>query len=72
MIIRYPSFYKSFHCTASACPDTCCAGWNIHIDRKSLENYQSQKGSFGRKLRKEINPKTSCFKMEGRRCRMLT
>lgn len=72
MIIRYPSFYKSFHCTASACPDTCCAGWNIHIDRKSLENYQSQKGPFGRKLRKEINAKTSCFKMESRRCRMLT
>ena len=32
MILRYPSYYDKFRCIAGACPNTCCAGWEIDID----------------------------------------
>ena len=34
MQITFPSYYKKFSCIADACPDTCCAGWQIMIDDK--------------------------------------
>ena len=34
-----PDYYKEFTCTADQCKDTCCAGWQIVIDRKSLKKY---------------------------------
>lgn len=39
--MRYlkPHFYDKFVCTAGACPDTCCAGWQIMIDEESLDRY---------------------------------
>ena len=35
--MRYvkPHFYDSFVCTAGDCPDTCCAGWEVDVDKKS-------------------------------------
>ena len=43
--MRYlkPHFYDKFVCTAGACPDTCCAGWQIVIDEDSLERYKRKK-----------------------------
>ena len=38
MLYTYPHYYKKFRCIASECEDTCCAGWAITIDPKSLEN----------------------------------
>ena len=29
-----PAYYKEFHCLASACQDTCCAGWKIEFNKK--------------------------------------
>ncbi len=40
MIVK-PKFYDSFKCIASACPDTCCAGWEIEVDDESYEYYDS-------------------------------
>ena len=37
MQITKPTFYKEFSCIAGACPDTCCAGWQIMIDEKPPE-----------------------------------
>ena len=34
MEITRPDYYKDFSCIAGACPDTCCAGWQIMIDEK--------------------------------------
>ena len=28
----YPPFYKRFRCMASACPDSCCVGWEVVVD----------------------------------------
>ena len=32
-----PNFYDAFHCTAAACSDTCCAGWEIDVDPDTVE-----------------------------------
>ncbi|MBO5373642.1 MAG: flagellin lysine-N-methylase [Lachnospiraceae bacterium] len=40
MLYTIPDYYKEFRCTADKCEDTCCAGWQIVIDEKSLVNYR--------------------------------
>lgn len=54
MIERYPSYYERFQCMAGACPDTCCAGWEIDIDDASYEAYCRIQGDFGERLRASI------------------
>ena len=39
-----PHYFEQFRCTAAECVDTCCAGWAIMIDEKSLEKYKIQRG----------------------------
>ena len=55
MQITFPSYYKKFSCIADACPDTCCAGWQIMIDDKSLSKYRHFQGSFRNRLHNDIN-----------------
>lgn len=40
MIYRKPSYYDSFKCLASDCPDNCCHGWGIVIDDKTFSRYK--------------------------------
>lgn len=54
MILCYPVYYKKFHCIADRCEDTCCAGWEIDIDDKSFEYYKNVPGTFGDRLRMNI------------------
>lgn len=49
-----PSYIKEFHCTAAACRDTCCAGWEIVLDEEALHRYKKVSGAFGERLKKEI------------------
>ena len=49
-----PDFLRDFHCIASACQDTCCAGWEIEVDSVSAEYYRSIPGAFGEELRKRL------------------
>ena len=43
MLYTVPHYYRKFQCIASECEDTCCAGWEIMIDDKALENIKRQK-----------------------------
>ena len=87
MIYYYPDYYDSFQCIGGKCPDTCCAGWNIDIDRRSLEYYdsvirnsdctegrnpRSERESFCRKLGRSIDFKNQTFRLNRRRCALLT
>ena len=54
MILRMPSYYKKFHCTAEKCKDNCCIGWEIDIDPETAELYRKTEGDFGERLRKNI------------------
>lgn len=68
MQVVYPSYYSSFSCSASACPDTCCQGWGISIDRDTYGRYMAMGGLMGAKLRSHIDHRTRRFLLnrEGR------
>lgn len=36
-----PDFYKDFQCIGGDCEDSCCAGWNVHLDKRTYEKYKS-------------------------------
>ncbi len=54
MIFRVPSYYEKFRCTAAACKDNCCIGWEIDIDAQTQAYYDSVGGAFGARLRENI------------------
>jgi lysine-N-methylase len=35
-----PNYAERFRCITSACEDTCCSGWTIPIDRRTVEAYR--------------------------------
>ncbi|NCB93187.1 MAG: YkgJ family cysteine cluster protein [Clostridia bacterium] len=72
MQITVPHYYKRFHCVAGECEDTCCAGWKIMIDDKSLERYRGYPGDFGNRLRNSVDMKESSFKQYDSRCAFLS
>ena len=67
-----PNFYDAFHCTAAACSDTCCAGWEIDVDPDTVEYLE---GELGDRLREELcdlPDGTVCFRLgENERCPFL-
>ena len=70
MILRAPDFLRRFRCTASACTDTCCVGWEIGVDEESQERYRKIEGPLGEKLR--ANVADGRFRtLDGNRCPFL-
>ena len=55
MNIYVPDYYPAFHCIASNCGHTCCAGWEIDIDAESLSHYERMTGAFGERVRQSIS-----------------
>lgn len=73
MQIIIPDYYREFRCTADSCEDTCCAGWQIMIDKSSMKRYNSYRGSFQKKLRQGIDLRRSMFRQDSeKRCAFLT
>lgn len=58
---RYLAGYKDFKCIAADCPATCCSGWQIMIDKRSLETYRSFNDEA---LTNSVNWEESCFKQK--------
>lgn len=71
MIYLIPHYYKQFQCIAGTCPDTCCAGWEIAIDPKSLKQYQETRGPLGNRLHNSINWDRGVFYQYHHRCAFL-
>lgn len=72
MLITVPDYYKEFTCIADQCEDTCCAGWQIVIDKKALSKYKKTTGSYRSVLMKKINWKEGTFKQDDtKRCAFL-
>ena len=71
--MRYtvPHYYRKFQCTANQCEDTCCAGWQIVIDDRTLNKYKRTKGPFGNRLYNSINWKERTFLQYDGRCAFL-
>ncbi len=38
--ILIPEYLNEFNCIGSACEDTCCAGWNIAVEKKTYQTYR--------------------------------
>ena len=45
-----PDFYEHFRCRASACRHSCCRGWEIDIDKNTLELYRGLRGEWKEKM----------------------
>lgn len=71
MYYRKPQYYDNFTCIADRCPDTCCAGWQIVIDEKSLKEYGCVEGEFGARLQKSIDWEEGVFHQYHRCCAFL-
>ena len=54
MVLRYPSYYKTFSCIASSCPDSCCHEWDVQVDAASAARYRAMEGALGDALRKDL------------------
>lgn len=74
MIYIFPDYYEEFSCTADRCEDTCCAGWQIMIDDRSLAKYKKAvfTDKFRGKLLRSIDWREQSFRQdEQKRCAFL-
>lgn len=72
MLYTIPDYYKEFQCIADHCEDTCCAGWQIVIDKETLKKYRKIKGSFKKKMWNSVNWFQGTFKQDKeKRCAFL-
>lgn len=72
MLYVFPDYYKEFSCLADKCEDTCCAGWQIVVDKKSLERYKKVTGNFRKRMMSSVNWKDGTFKQSvDKRCAFL-
>lgn len=75
MKIISPEYCKSFKCIADKCKNNCCIGWEIDIDRHTLDKYLTDSGKLAKKLQDNIVIKndSACFKLDkNERCPFLT
>ena len=65
MRLCVPEYYEHFQCSASACQDNCCIGWEIDIDPESDRQYRQVGGAFGARLQASIRREgdTPCFRL---------
>jgi len=72
MLYTIPDYYKEFACIADGCEDTCCAGWQIVIDKESLQNYKRIRGDFRKRMLKSVNWIGGTFRQDkDKRCAFL-
>ena len=67
-----PDYFDTFHCIASACPDSCCKEWDVAVDPEKAALYRSLSGSLGDRLRQVLYEEDGDIYMsiENRRCPM--
>ena len=72
MLYTRPDYYQDFECIADKCEDTCCAGWQIVIDKETLKKYTKIKGEFKKEIIKNVNWFQGTFKQDkSKRCAFL-
>lgn len=72
MLIRKPSFYDSFRCVASRCPDSCCQLWDVAVDPEKAAYYRGLTGALGDRLRSFLTDEEgeTYLGLDGTRCPM--
>ncbi len=69
MKITKPSYFDTFSCIASACPDSCCKEWDVQVDAVSAAYYRALPGQLGddlRRLLKDEDGETVMTIVDGR------
>ena len=72
MLIRKPSYFDTFRCIASACPDSCCQEWDVLVDPDKAKFYRALPGELGDLLRQVLKEEDgdTYLTIEDRRCPM--
>lgn len=70
MNLLAPKYYLDFSCIADQCKHSCCIGWEIDVDEKTMKKYSSLEGEYSEKIRNSIEIEdTPHFKLaENERC----
>jgi len=58
-IAQAPQYVHQFKCIGSSCPDTCCNGWSVDIDKNTFKKMRDLKGTeLASRVKKyfKINP----------------
>lgn len=74
MFVTKPNHDEDFRCLASACPDTCCAGWEIVVDDNSAARFLAMEGELGERMRAAlitVDGETQLRRREDGRCVLL-
>jgi len=72
MLYTIPDYYDEFSCIAGDCEDTCCAGWQIVVDKDSLKKYKKVQGPYLKTILKRVNWLNHTFRQdEEKRCAFL-
>lgn len=72
MRITKQDFYDEFKCIADKCPMTCCSGWQIVVDEKSLERFKEYKGVLAERVNSSIDwEEGTIFQQDNRDCAFL-
>ena len=72
MKFRVPGYYKQFTCIADRCIDNCCfGGWQIDIDKETIDFYDTVQGDFGDRLKKYVDKEAGCFNLNNGQCPFL-
>jgi len=72
MYYTFPDYINEYKCTADMCPDTCCAGWKICVDRDALKRYMNVRGRYMFKIISSVDFAGRTFRhKEGKRCAFL-
>jgi lysine-N-methylase len=40
-VARAPKYMETFQCIGTACEETCCQGWHVQIDKRTMKMYQA-------------------------------
>lgn len=72
MLYTVPDYYGEFRCIAEQCQDTCCAGWEIFVDKQSLKKYRKIRGGFKKRMVCSVNWLRGTFRQtKDKRCAFL-
>lgn len=55
MKLYAPEYYKKFICIADKCEHSCCIGWEIDIDSKTLKKYETLENSYASNIINSIS-----------------
>lgn len=72
MLYRKPDYFEQFQCIADKCEDTCCAGWQIAVDKAALEKYKKIHTTYLYKIMGCVDWETKTFRQDNdKRCAFL-